>query len=264
MSEQPSSRLSAAADCTACSSACAAAPSPGGATPACCSIARSCDATEALSGSRHVTSASEPASELTIRCAALRSRAPSGSTAKSFKTSSRAVMHAMVTERSTTGDTISRTAAVSATGVRRASATRIVSGRFGAGAILMCCCKPPAAASSASSRAPERPPCCANASPLPPWPPIPGPPGEPIALCGSYGAPTPVMDPRLPPAPDMDPKPPPGCALFLSAAKSGLFTRSRRTWCSRYEGFWSLISTSRCLNRRSISNLRLSFKSRSP
>ena len=55
----------------------------------------------------YVTSASEPASELTIRCAALRSRAPSGSTAKSFSTSSRAVMHAMVTERSTTGDTIS-------------------------------------------------------------------------------------------------------------------------------------------------------------
>ena len=271
MSEQPSSRLSAAAVCTACSSACAAAPSPGGTAPACCSSARSCVATDALSGSRHVTSASEPASELTIRCAALRSRAPSGSTAKSFSTSSRAVMHAMVTERSTTGDTISRTAAVSATGVRRASATRVASGRFGAGAILMCCCRPPAAASSAPDRPPDRPPCCAKASPREmPWPPEgpgPGAPipglGEPIAA-GSYGVPTPVMDPRLPPEPAMAPSPPRlSTALFLSATKSGLFTRSRRTWCSRYEGFWSLISTSRCLKRRSISNLRLSLRSRS-
>ena len=223
MSEHPSSRLSTTADCTAWSSAWTSVPGPaGGTTPACCSIARSCDATEALRGSRHVTSASDPAREDTMRCAAFRTRAASGSTAKSFSTSSRAVMHAMVTERSTTGETISRTAAVSATGRSLASATRVASGRFGAGAILTCCC--------IAFGSPPSPPCCCcccccctralcccpNAPSAAPRA------GLFIVPAGSKGTPMP------PPTPI-----PAAAGAFLSATKSGLLTRSRWRWCSR-------------------------------
>ena len=121
-----------------------------------------------------MTRANEPAREDTMRCAALRSRAASGSTAKSFNTSSRDVMHAIVTERSTTGETISRTALVSATGRSLASARRTFSGRFGAGAILTCCCM--AAVTPPDMSAPICPP---SPWPIPPMPPpkAPPPPG---------------------------------------------------------------------------------------
>ena len=70
------------------------------------------------SGSLHVTSASDPARLLTIRCAASRILCSSCTFAKSFITSSFALMHAIVTERSTTGWMISRIARSTATGTR--------------------------------------------------------------------------------------------------------------------------------------------------
>eukprot|EP00982_Pelagococcus_subviridis_P002589 19771-Pelagococcus_subviridis.AAC.2 len=50
---------------------------------------------------------------------------------------------------------------------------------------------------------------------------------------------------------------------FLSATKSGFPARSRCRAYSKLLHFHSLISQSRCLNRRSISNFKLSLRSRS-
>lgn len=74
------------------------------------------------SGSLHVTSASEPARFWTMRCAAVPILSSSPSIAKSFIVSSRVEMPAIVTERSTTGAMISRTARSNATKTSRLSA----------------------------------------------------------------------------------------------------------------------------------------------
>ncbi|KAJ8291314.1 hypothetical protein OF846_005352 [Rhodotorula toruloides] len=70
-------------------------------------------------GSLQVTSASDPARFCTMRCAAVAMLFSSPSIAKSFIVSSRVEMPAMVTERSTTGAMISRTARSMARQIRR-------------------------------------------------------------------------------------------------------------------------------------------------
>lgn len=70
-------------------------------------------------GSLHVTSARLPARFWTMRCAAVLIFSSSPSIAKSFIVSSRVEMPAIVTERSTTGAMISRTARSMATKTRR-------------------------------------------------------------------------------------------------------------------------------------------------
>mmetsp|Transcript_8574 Transcript_8574/g.22976 ORF Transcript_8574/g.22976 Transcript_8574/m.22976 type:complete len:205 (-) Transcript_8574:3546-4160(-) len=115
MTTHPRSRLSATTTPTTCSI------TPASITLACtaCSSARMWLASATRRGSLQVTKARLPARLDTIRCAALRMRFSSGSTAKSLTTSSTAVKHAMVTERSTTGARISCTPRSTAKGTAR-------------------------------------------------------------------------------------------------------------------------------------------------
>mmetsp|Transcript_25717 Transcript_25717/g.56357 ORF Transcript_25717/g.56357 Transcript_25717/m.56357 type:complete len:359 (-) Transcript_25717:1945-3021(-) len=112
MSVQPRSMLSAEHSCTTCSTS-------DESTPACCNSTRKWLPHATRSGSLHVTLAREPARFCTMSCAALRIRISSGSMAKSLSISSRVVTHEMVTERSTTGEMISRIARSSARGTTR-------------------------------------------------------------------------------------------------------------------------------------------------
>src|SRR5690349_19681022 len=74
---------------------------------------------ETRSGSLQVTKANAPARFDTTKCDAFNTFFSSGSIAKSFVNSSLDVLHAMDTERSTTGWIISRIALSTATGTTR-------------------------------------------------------------------------------------------------------------------------------------------------
>eukprot|EP01136_Pigoraptor_vietnamica_P016088 Opistho-1_new@4692 len=106
---QARSTLSVTTSWTACSTS----------EPSCCGSAAvttcrlfwmsalKCEAIELRRGSRLVTIARRPARFCAIMCAPLRRRTSSGSCAKSLRTSSRVEMHAIVHDRSTTGEMIS-------------------------------------------------------------------------------------------------------------------------------------------------------------
>mmetsp|Transcript_31855 Transcript_31855/g.101477 ORF Transcript_31855/g.101477 Transcript_31855/m.101477 type:complete len:316 (-) Transcript_31855:479-1426(-) len=256
MRAQPSSRLSAVTTWMVCSRTWA---STG--LGCCCSSWRSWLARLTRSGSLHVTMARDPTRLHTIRCAARHIRFSSGSIAKSLRMSSRVVMHAMVTLRSTTGEMISRMARSTATGTRRLSCSRSATiPRDGLTWTYACrlrlgsapaSCRPLRAAATCAGRAPGAPAAALSSSPS-----APGRPMLSIPASAAFSLAAAACEAA--------------CAACAAAASalclmSGLLLWSRgwsrRVLVGLMVPLW--ISIPRCLKSTSISNLRLSFTSSS-